>query len=82
MQPNVTTKKYEKHNHWIYAMYKGDKFLCEGTREEICSMMGITLPTFRYYRSNYYKKNRDTKKNNRRVIIRVDGKDKIWNEKE
>ena len=70
--------KYKKHTNWIYAMYKGEDFLCEGTREEICKQMGIKFNTFQYYRTNYYKKNRETKLNNRRIIIRLDGKDKIW----
>lgn len=67
---------------WIYAMYKGDAFLCEGTKEEICREMGIKPATFKYYRTNYYKNERSTHINNRRFVIRVDGKDKIWNEKE
>ena len=28
----------------IYAMYKGDTFLCEGTREEICNKMLFIFP--------------------------------------
>ena len=75
-------KKYERHNPWIYAAYKGDEFLCEGTKEEICDILGIKVATFHFYRTNYYKKNRDTGRNNRRIIMRVDGKDKIWNEEE
>lgn len=75
-------KKYERHNPWIYAAYKGDEFLCEGTKEEICDILGIKVATFRFYRTNYYKKYRKATKNNVRVIIRVDGKDKIWNEEE
>ena len=62
----------------IYAVYKGDKYITEGTSKEICKQMGIKFNTFQYYRTNYYKKNRETKLNNRRIIIRLDGKDKIW----
>lgn len=78
----MARKKYEKHNPWIYAAYKGDEFLCLGTKEEICEVLGIKAATFRFYRTNYYKKYRKATKNNVRVIVRVDGKDKIWNEKE
>lgn len=74
---------------WEYAMYKGDEFLCSGTKKEICEQMGIKPATFHFYRTNYYKKNRYYKDriykntaNSGRVIIRVDGKDKIWNEEE
>lgn len=69
--------KYE--NKWIYAMYKGEQFLCEGTKEEICKLMGISINTFNFYRTSHYKINRNTHLNNRRMIIRIDGKDKIWN---
>lgn len=67
---------------WEYAMYKGDDLLCIGTREEICKQMGIKRKTFAFYRSNYYKNQRETRFGNdrRKIIIRVDGKDKIWNE--
>ena len=72
---------------WEYAMYKGDELLCMGTKEEICKEMNIKPATFNFYRTAYYKqnryyKNRKYKKtiNSRRVIIRVDGEDKIWNE--
>lgn len=73
-------RRYEKHNPWIYAAYKGEKYLCDGTREEICDALGIKRATFAFYRSGWYKRNRTTAKNNRTVIIRIDGKDKIWNE--
>lgn len=54
----------------IYAMYKGDNFLCEGTAEEVCKEMNITLSTFRYYRTNYW--NKRSKGNNHKVIVRID----------
>lgn len=82
-------RTYEKHNPWIYAAYKGEKYLCDGTREEICRKLGIKRATFAFYRTNYYRKNRYHKgriykKNDNLgiVIVRIDGKDKIWNEKE
>lgn len=61
------TKKGKK---YIYAMYKGDEFLCEGTKEEICKQMNISINTFNYERASYYSKR--SKKNNHRVIIRID----------
>ena len=70
--------RYKKHNNWVYAVYKGDNFLCEGTREEICKQMGIKRKTFGFYRSNYYKQNRAKDSSKRKIIIRIDGKDKIW----
>jgi hypothetical protein len=70
--------RYKKHNNWVYAVYKGDNFLCEGTREEICNQLGIKRNTFGFYRSNYYKKNRITRLGKAKIIIRIDAKDKIW----
>lgn len=69
-------------NKWIYAAYKGDEFLCEGTREEICEHLGIKRKTFEFYRSGWYKNNKVGGSGKRKIIIRIDGKDKIWNEKE
>ena len=57
---------------WIYAMYKGEDCLAIGTPKEICEQTGIKLSTFRFYRTTFYKKNRNGKK--RRVIIRIDDK--------
>ena len=62
---------------WVYAVYKGEEYLFEGTKEEICKRLGISVATFNFCRSSYYK-NRKTHLNNRRIIIRVDGDDKIW----
>ena len=58
-------------NKWIYAMYKGNQFLCEGTKEEICKQMNISKATFEFYRSTYYKNNRSSKKGNNRVVMRI-----------
>lgn len=53
-------------------MYKGDKEIAFGTREEICEKMNIKLQTWRYYRSNAYAerlKNRN--ETNARRIVRT-----------
>lgn len=71
-------KKYQKHKQWIYAVYKGDKLICDGTCEEICEYLGIKKNTFQFYRTSYYNRVRHSKGNNNRVIIRVDGEDKIY----
>jgi len=65
---------------WIYAMYKGEEFVCEGTKEEICKNGGIKPKTFEFYRSRYYRDNRVGNPSKRKIIIRIDGKDKIWDE--
>lgn len=70
--------KYTQYNQWTYAVYKGQDFITEGTKLEICKELGIKKTTFQHYRSNWYKIHRETKKNNRIIIIRLDGKDKIY----
>jgi hypothetical protein len=65
---------------WEYAVYKGDELVCMGTSKEICDALNISRNTFSFYRSNWYRENRETEKNNRRIIIRTDGEDKIWHE--
>ena len=75
-------------NPWEYAMYKGDTLVCIGTKAEICAKTGLSPATFGFYRTNYYKNERYLKPtkvykknmNLGRVIVRIDGKDKIWNE--
>lgn len=62
----------------IYAMYKGDKFLCQGTFEEICEKMNIKETTFRYYRTKHWLINRHENRNNCRIIIRIDDEDKFY----
>lgn len=72
-------RSYSKPRHpWVYAAYKGEKYLFEGTKVEICGYLGIKSATFNFYRSRYYKENRESHINNRIIIIRVDGEDKIW----
>lgn len=58
-------------NKWIYAVYKGETFLAEGTREEICKELNIKNSTFYYYRYNAWQK-RCENGNNHRTIIRID----------
>lgn len=64
-------------NKKIYAMYKGDDFLCEGTKEEICEFAGIKEKTFNYYRTKHWIVNRDNGSNNRTIIIRIDKEDRM-----
>lgn len=68
----------KKRKRWQYAMYKGDQILCFGTREEICKQMNISIPTFQFYRSTYYKEERIEKGKKPRIITRIDGLDKRY----
>ena len=68
-------------NKPVYAMYKGDEFLCEGTKEEISKIMNVSINTLNYYRTKHWIVNRRSQNgnNNRRILIRVDKEDKLIN---
>jgi hypothetical protein len=53
----------------VYAVYKGDEFLCVGTSEECAEYLGILPRTVRYYSYEKYK---------RQVNQRKDPKNYIW----
>lgn len=59
----------------IYALYKGDKFITEGTKEEIAQVKGCKINTISFLATNAYKKrmeNTKSKKNNYLVLIKID----------
>lgn len=62
--------KYKKHKTTLYAVYKGENFITEGTREEICKELNIKKNTFYYYRSKHWGQ-RFKKGNNHRIIIKI-----------
>ena len=61
----------------IYAMYKGDQFLTEGTWEEICNTLHIKPSTFHTYASGAYRRRLASRKHcrNARVLIKLDNND-------
>lgn len=48
----------------IYALYKGEKFLDEGTKKEIADRRGCKVSTMSFLASNAYKKRMETGKGN------------------
>lgn len=40
----------------IYALYKGDKFITEGTKKEIAEYTGLKVKTLSFYGTNAYLK--------------------------
>ena len=56
----------------IYAVYKGDKFLYEGTSKECADYLGIKRETVRWYNTQGYKRRCEgTRKNGK-------PRNKIW----
>lgn len=40
----------------VYALYKGDKFIAEGTIHELSTQTGLKASTIRFYMSKAYQK--------------------------
>ena len=59
---------YQKRKQWIYAVYKGEEFITEGTREEICEELHIKKATFYYCRSKFWEQRFKNGKNHRTII--------------
>ena len=49
----------------IYALYKGDKFITEGTIKEIAEYTGLKESTIKYYGTNAYLKRVKPHKHNK-----------------
>lgn len=58
-------------NKGIYAMYKGDEFLCIGTVDEIARKRNIKPSTVSYYATASYEK-RVEKYKSPIIVIKID----------
>lgn len=61
----------------IYALYKGEKFITEGTKEEIAKIQGCKVKTISFLGTNVYKKRMAAnkykyKKPNHLILIKID----------
>lgn len=54
----------------IFAAYKGDKFIAEGTSRELAKTLGVKVETIYFYRSPAYARRGSGK--NRMVVIRLE----------
>ena len=54
----------------IFAAYKGDRFIAEGTSRELAKALGVKIETVYFYRSPAYARRGSGK--NRMVVIRVE----------
>jgi len=53
----------------IYALYKGETLIADGTKQEIAEQMGVKLRTINFYMTPTYKKRGKGDKGNRRRIV-------------
>jgi hypothetical protein len=61
----------------IYALYKGDTFICTGTIYEVSKSSGLSIPTLKYYGSESYKLKLEGKNSrNAKILIRVEDDEK------
>lgn len=57
----------------IYALYKGDKNIIDGTKEEIAKYLGISVKTVEYFRTPSYAKRGKDDYSNRKILVRIYG---------
>lgn len=54
----------------IYALYKGDKYICDGTLYQLASYLGVKERTIRFYMTpTYNKRGRGSSGNRKRVVL-------------
>ena len=53
----------------IYALYKGDKWITDGTREELAEYLNVKIRTIDFYATKKWK---ERNKGNGYLIIRVE----------
>lgn len=53
----------------IYALYKGDKWITDGTREELAEYLNVKIRTIDFYSTKKWK---ERNKGNGYLIIRVE----------
>lgn len=56
----------------IYALYKGEDLLADGTLREIAEKMGVKVETVRFYQMPTYQKRGKTVSGNKRVLVCLD----------
>lgn len=61
----------------IYALYKGEKFITEGTKKEIAKVKGCKVNTISFLATNAYKKRMKARKYknskpNHLILIKID----------
>ena len=54
-----------------YALYKGDKFLYQGTKQDLAKYLGVSEDTIYFYTTPAYKR-RFADNSNKYLVIKVD----------
>ena len=69
----------KRRNEGIYALYKGDKFITEGTKKQIAKCIGVKVNTISYYATKAYEKLDDVYKAQKYEEVKI-LQDKTLNE--
>lgn len=56
----------------IYALYKGDKWITDGTKKELADYLGVNERTIYFYSSEVYKKRKNYDFKNCYLVIEVE----------
>lgn len=57
----------------MYALYKGEEFLCMGTIYQIAKEQNVGIGTIKYYKTNAYKRKLDKRNSkNARILIKIE----------
>ena len=55
-----------------YAAYKGDKFLCFGSKQRIADYLGVSKNTVSFYCMPSYQRRAKEEYNDRMLVIRIE----------
>lgn len=56
----------------IYALYKGEEYITDGTKQELAEYLNVEKKTISFYLSPTYKKRGRGEKGNRKCVVRID----------
>lgn len=63
----------KKTSNGIYALYKGEEQIAEGTLDQLVKITGIKRNTLNFYQTPAWKKRREkSKKGNYKMLVRVE----------
>lgn len=64
----------KRKNEGIYALYKGDKFITEGTKKEIAEYTGLKVKTLSFYATQANIRRKECHKHyaGYKLLIRID----------
>lgn len=56
----------------IYALYKGEEYITDGTKQELAEYLNVKEKTITFYSSPAHKKRGRGEKGNRKCVVRID----------